>query len=180
MGVYTLRLAPLSTTLVAHSLLTRNAGGVLNEAKPKNQKLDIVVVRVNRAGETCNARPCHNCLCMMKAVGIRKVHYSVSPTEMVCESVKDMISIQSSSVTKHIAKLNGLCSDDVDSSDKYYEHLLRKYFPPTIRRYNLDSFVRYNLSNVLPTYKVKMDGSKHIVWILDSADNAVIQAALIP
>ena len=178
MGVYTLRLAPLLATLVAHSRLTGNAGGVLNEAKPKNQKLDIVVVRVNRAGETCNARPCHNCLNMMKAVGIRKVHYSVSATEMVCENVKDMISIQTSSVAKHIERLNGNCL--VDSSDKYYEDLLRKYFPPAIRRYNLDSFVRYNLSNVLPTYKVKLDGSKHLVWILDSTDNPVIQAQIWP
>lgn len=114
----------------------------------------------------------------MKAVGIRKVHYSVSATEMVCESVKDMISIQSSSVTKHIEKLNGNCR--VDDINKYYEQLLLKYFPPTIRKYNLDSFIRYNLSNVLPTYKVKMDGSKQLVWILDSTDKPVIQAHLLP
>lgn len=174
--------ARLLTTLDDRYRSTRNAGGVLNQAKPKNQKLDITVVRVNRSGETCNARPCHNCLCMMKSVGIRKVYYSVSPTEIVCESVKDMISIQASSVTKHIARLNGVYSGDKDNPnpDKYYEQLLHKYFPPTIRRYNLDSFVRYNLSNVLPNYKIKMDGNKHIVWILDSTDNPIIQAALLP
>ncbi len=149
-------------------------GGALNQVKSKKQKLDIVVIRVNRAGETCNARPCHNCLNMMKAVGIRKVHYSVSPSELVTENVKDMVSIQASSVTKYLDKIKG--NYDFETPDKYYEKLLTENFPPSIRQYNLDSFIRYNLSNVLPYHKVIIDGTKHIVWILDSLDNPIIKA----
>jgi hypothetical protein len=154
--------------------LIRNAGGALNQANSKNQKLDIVVIRVNRSGETCNARPCHNCLSMMKAVGIRKVHYSVSPNELVSENVKDMVSIQASSVTKYLDKIKG--NNNFNTPDKYYEKLLTENFPTSIRQYNLDSFIRYNLLNVLPLHKVVIDNTKHLVWILDTLDNPIIKA----
>jgi hypothetical protein len=177
-GVYTLRLAPLLTILVAHCRTIGRRGGVFYGAKPKNTKLDIVVVRVNRSGETCNARPCFNCLNMMKAVGIRRVYYSINPDEVICENVKDMVSIQASSVTRHIEKLNG--NQFVDDSDKFYENLLTKMFPSTIRKYNLEKFIAHNLMNVLPTYQVKIDNRSHIVWILDSNLKPIIKSELIP
>ena len=156
----------------------KKKGGVFYGAKPKNQKLDIVVVRVNRSGETCNARPCYNCLNMMKAVGIRRVYYSISPDEFICENVKDMVSIQSSSVTRHIEKLNGNML--VDDADKYYQDLLSKFFPSSIRRYNLEKFIAHNLTNVLPTYEVKIDVRSQLVWILDANKKIVIKSNLIP
>ncbi len=115
----------------------------------------------------------------MKAVGIRRVYYSVSPTEMVCENVKDMISIQASTVSKHVEKVNGRCTDiDDDNPDKFYEYLLKKNFPPVIKRYNLDSFIQHNLRNDLPNYKVKIEGGKEkqIVCILNSSGQIVIKA----
>ncbi len=119
----------------------------------------------------------------MKAVGIRRVHYSVSPTELVCENVKDMISIQASTVSKHVEKINGTC-DVVDDENphKFYEYLLKKNFPTSIKRYNLDSFIQYNLSNDLPTYKVKIVGKndKQVVWILNTNEQVVIKASVIP
>lgn len=114
----------------------------------------------------------------MKAVGIRKVHYSVSPTELVSENVKDMVSIDASSVTKFLDKIKG--NYIFNSSDEYYEKLLTENFPSSIRQFNLDSFIQYNLLNVLPLHKVVIDSTKHIVWILDTLDNALIQAELLP
>jgi hypothetical protein len=169
---------PLSTISGAHWHLTRKRGGVFYGPKSKNQKLDIVVVRVNRSGETCNARPCYNCLNMMKAVGIRRVYYSINSDEVVCENVKDMVSIQASSVTRYIDKLNGnKLADDVD---KYYQDLLTKFFPSTIRKYNLDKFIVHNMSNYLPLYEVKIDQRSQIVWILDSNKKPIIKSKLIP
>ncbi len=118
----------------------------------------------------------------MKAVGIRKVYYSVSPTELVCENVKDMISIQASTVTKHVEKINGNCMDiDDENPNKFYEYLLKKNFPPAIKRYNLDSFIRHNLTNDLPTYKVKIEGKngKQVVLILNTNEQVVIKAHVI-
>jgi deoxycytidylate deaminase len=142
----------------------------------KNQKRDIVVIRVNRAGETCNARPCYKCLMMMKSVGIRRVYYSINSYEIICENVKDMVSIQASSVTRQLDKLKR--NQLVDNTDLYYKDLLTKLFPSIIKRYNLDNFIAYNLSNVLPTYEVKIDKETNIVWILDNNKIPIIKSKL--
>ncbi len=117
-----------------------------------------MVVRVNKIGDICNARPCYNCLDMMKAVGIRKVYYSISSNNIICEKVKDMISIQASLVDKQVddikSNYNNNFKSPVYDTNKYYEKLLIKNFPKTIRQSNLDNFIIHNLVNVLPTYKV--------------------------
>jgi hypothetical protein len=152
-------------------------GGALNGDQPKNLKLDIVVVRVNRTGEICNARPCYNCLNMMKSVGIRRVHYSVGPGVIVSENVKNMVSIQASAVTIHIEKING--NPLVNQIDKFYENLLTRFFPPIIRKDNLDKFITHNLSNVLPTHEVKIDNKLQSVIILDPNKKLIIKSKLL-
>ena len=141
-------------------------------------KLDLVVVRVNRTGATCNARPCHNCLDMMKSVGIRKVYYSVNSELVVCENVKDMISIQSSSVDKYLDQINNSYYKDNNS---YFECLLKKNFPTIIRKHNLDNFIQYNLSKLLPKHKVNIqtNNSTTYVWITDINDNEIIKATVV-
>jgi hypothetical protein len=161
--------------------LIGSAGGVFYQTKEsKVQKLDLVVVRVNKMGSPCNARPCYNCLDMMKAVGIRKVYYSIGPDEIVCENVKDMISIQASSVAKHIAKLNGNCT--VDNPNKFYENLLLKYFPKIVRKHNLESFIAHNFTYVLPTYRAVLNRKSEVslVIIYDSTDRIIASAHVVP
>ena len=146
---------------------------MLNKETTKNLKLDITVIRINRNGDPCNARPCYNCLNMMKSVGIRRVYYSISPLELVCENVKDMISIQASHVTKYIEKLN----NNNDNNEKFYENLLKKNFPNIVKRHNLNSFIQHNLNNVLPTYKVEI--TKQMVLIMNSNGLVIIKASVI-
>jgi uncharacterized CHY-type Zn-finger protein len=136
-----------------------NTGGVFYQEKnTKFTKLNLMVVRVNKLGDICNARPCYNCLDMMKAVGIRKVYYSISSDNIICEKVKDMISIQASLVDKQVddikSSYNNNFKSPVYDTNKYYEKLLIKNFPKTIRQSNLDNFIIHNLVNVLPAYKV--------------------------
>jgi hypothetical protein len=179
--VYTLRLTPSFPTMESLCRLIGSAGGVFYQTKEsKVQKLDLVVVRVNKMGSPCNARPCYNCLDMMKAVGIRKVYYSIGPDEIVCENVKDMISIQASSVAKHIAKLNGNCT--VDNPNKFYENLLLKYFPKIVRKHNLESFIAHNLTHVLPTYRAVLNRKSEVslVIIYDSTDRIIASAHVVP
>jgi len=91
----------------------------------KRTKLDLIVIRINKNGDLCNSRPCYNCLNMMKTIGIRKVYYSISNTEIICENVKDMISIQCSAVSRYIEK----CNFKTDYTlDQYYENLLIKIY----------------------------------------------------
>ena len=186
--VYTRKLVQLFRTMESLCRLIGSAGGAFYQKKElKVQKLDLVVVRINKSGDQCNARPCHNnnlcnsrpcfnCLDMMKAVGIRKVYYSVSPNEIVCENVKDMISIQASSVTKHIAKLNGNYTDN--DPNKFYENLLLKCFPKIVRKHNLESFITHNFTNVLPSYRVVQNST--IVIIYDNTSRVIVTAYIVP
>jgi hypothetical protein len=165
--------------------LIRSEGGVFyalkNAPKKANNKIDLIVARVNRAGEICNARPCYNCLNMMKAVGIHKVYYSISVDKLVCENVKDMISIHVSSPICDIER-NIKPSNEPMNKKMYYEHLLKKYFPTIIRKHNLDSFLRHNLSNVLPTFiiKITMTKSCQYVCIKNEFNHSIMKAQVIP
>ena len=108
-----------------------------------------MVVRVDNNGKMCNARPCNGCLNMMKSIGIIKVYYSVNNNDIICENVKDMISIQVSFASKMVEKMNGRMLA-INDKRKYYILLLQKYFPSTIRKHNLDNFIKYNLINIIP------------------------------
>ena len=162
--------------------MIRSGGGVFYgpEKKSKNQKNDLMVVRVNKGGDICNARPCCKCLAMMKAVGIRKVYYSVGGDggKIICEKVKNMVSIQVSTVTKLIEKING--NKLADKHNEYYEALIKQLFPAIIRKHNFDSFVQYNLLNVLPNYKtiIILEKGQSYAKILDYS-NKIIACAII-
>lgn len=154
----------------------KKSGWILGERY--KSKLDLAVVRINKLGEICNARPCHNCLNMMKTVGIRRVYYSINPELVVCENVKDMISIQSSSVDKHIDLLN---NTDYQDHNSYYENLLIKYFPKIIRKHNLDNFIKYNLSNLLPNHKfiIEIINNQSFIRIINIYNKDIIRATVI-
>lgn len=160
----------------AHAMISYYGNVFSNINRKKIHKLDLYVTRVNKAGEICNARPCFKCLELMKYLKIRKVYYSISGNETVCENVKDMISIQTSSVHKFLLsnKLN-------ITIDEHYIKLLKQKFPTEIRRHNLDNFIRYNLSNVLPTYKVIISGNRRnkIVTILSDTKIQIVQAIIL-
>ena len=116
----------------------------------------------------------------MKAVGIRKVYYSISVDELVCENVKNMISIHVSSPVNDIKR--NIKSDAPINKTMYYELLLKKYFPAIVRQHNLDSFLRYNLSNVLPTFIIKtiIIESCQYVYIKNELNRFIMKAQVIP
>jgi hypothetical protein len=110
----------------------------------------------------------------MKTVGIKKIYYTASEGELVCETVKDMISIQSSYATKYFDNLKETIP--YDSSEDYHERLLKKYFPPKIKLKNLDNFVKHNFINVLPKYHIIRDGN--YIKILNVENKLVVQSIL--
>lgn len=144
----------------------------LANTKPIKYIIDLIVLKINKTGEMLNARPCYYCLDMMKAVGIKKVYYTVSPNKLNCENVKDMLSIQISGVTKQLKKINQ------DNNDQFFEDLLKKIFPSIIRHHNLVSFINYNLINVLPELKVQLIKNK--VLLINNNNIIVIEAFMIP
>ena len=136
------------------------------------------MIRVNNSGNLCNSRPCYNCLNMMKAVGIKRVHYSDDSGDIITETVKDMISIQASIVTKLIHNLK---LDTKVDNNTYFQNLLKKLFPFEIKKENFEKFIKYNLSCVLPehTYIFKNTNGTTFVSIIDKDENEIVTSKLI-
>jgi len=129
-----------------------------------NKIKELAVIKVSKGGSLSNARPCIYCLDMMKSVGIKKVYYSVS-NDLICENVKDMVSIQISACTKIVKKITP------ENNDKFHEDLLKNIFPEEIKYNSLISFINYNLLNVLPNHKYKILNDKFIFY---SKDNNIL------
>ena len=125
-------------------------GDAIYHPKGKEQKLkklDIIVIRVNTIGKMHNSRPCSHCLNMMKSTGIRRVHYSNELGEIVTETVKDMISIQTSSISRMI-------DNNIRIPVAQYSESLLKNIPSVMKKKNFEHFVKYNMSNVLPKHLI--------------------------
>ena len=164
-----------------------NQNPIFIENKQNNKKFNLIVIRINKNNELCNARPCYNCLNMMKAANIHKVYYSVSATELICENVKDMISIYISKFYKQ-NEINEKCKANENSKihdnkilTLYYENLIKKIFPTIVKQHNLDIFIKYNLALVLPYYSVKLIKKNNINYIivLNSTNDIIIYSKII-
>ena len=120
----------------------------------------------------------------MKAVGIRRVNYTDDTGNVVTENVRDMVSIQASSVTRFIHHLK--TSDDPDKepgdNHEYFEKLLKDLFPATVKRYNFYNFMKHNFKNVLPdyTYSIESKDGKEVVMIYSPKSELVTSSTLLP
>ena len=73
----------------------------------------------------------------MKIVGIKRVYYNVKPDIIIYERVKDMISIQTSSVCKFIRqKYYRVPIND----NEFFKELLIRLFPNRVKKANLNYF----------------------------------------
>ena len=104
-----------------------------------------------------SARPCFNCLNIMKLVGIKRVYYSIKPDMIVCEKVKDMISIQASGVCKMIRQKYFHAPK---SDNEFFKDLLKRLFPDRVKKNNLNYFLNHNFKIVLPDYGYKIYNTK--------------------
>jgi deoxycytidylate deaminase len=114
---------------------------ISSKCKLIRKKIDIVVIRINGKGDAVNSRPCYNCLKLMQDIEIRNVFYSMDSNRLICERVKDMISIQSSYITRTLyCKKYQIQSTDNEFSDV----IVKSYFPNKVKRYNLLLFINTN------------------------------------
>jgi len=135
--------------------------------------MDIIVIRVNQNDELVNARPCYNCLDMMKAAGIRKVHYSIKGG-IITEKVSNMVSINASAILRKIEKkVYNAPHNDID----YYKRLLLIKFPKHIYRANLNYFLEHNVKNVLPYFKWIIKKNKIVFY--DNNDKLLLQSVIL-
>lgn len=158
-------------------MYSQKNGGSFYISKEKKIKCDLIVIRINRDEKMCTSRPCYNCLSMMKAVGIRRVYYTDNNENVICENVKDMISINASSVTRLIHKIRTENSMKRSDND-FFENLLRTLFPEKIKKINFKLFIQYDLSNVLPKHSYYI-GDDNIVVICNFENKEIVKSKLI-
>lgn len=130
-----------------------------------------------KCGGIGNARPCVNCLKMMQDIGIKKVYYSSGKgNEIINENVKNMVSIQISSVSRYC---NNLETDM--KKNNYLENLIKKVFPKKIKENNLFYFLEYNFKNVLPdySYSITSINKLKIIVIYDDKNKLVTNSEII-
>lgn len=121
------------------------------------RKMDIIVIRINSNGDTVNSRPCYDCLKIMQDIEIKNVFYSTNSNCLICERVKDMVSIQSSHVTRTLlCKKYQIKISDYEFSDK----IVSSYFPNKVKRHNLLLFMN---NNNLPNYLIFIVGDRVII-----------------
>lgn len=133
---------------------------ISKKVKNKGRKLDIVVIRINHNGDTVNSRPCYNCLKMMQDIEIKNIFYTTSSSGFICERVQDMISIQSSHITRLLyCRKYKIQMTDSDCREK----ILKSYFPIRVKRYNLSLFIHNN------------DFPNHLIIVYD--DHVIIKNA---
>lgn len=147
------------------------------------KKFDLIVIRINKHSQLGNSRPCYNCLDLMKTVGINNVFYTTgNDDEMICENVKDMISIESSSSTIHYDSLltPRPCmnlTNHVSFVDSYFENLLKKVFPQKIKHKNLVYFIQYNYCCVCPNFSFKINLQNQVVFY-NSLHNVIVKSSI--
>ncbi len=81
----------------------------------------------------------------MKNLGIRRSYYSSGfNNEIKCELVKDMISIQDSSSSKHFCRTEfNYPKDDVN----YYKLIMNMHLPLEVKKESLENFINYYLKD---------------------------------
>jgi hypothetical protein len=164
--------------VVCSSTNIKNGGVFYTPNAKKLKKVNIFVVRVTKLNTTGNARPCQNCLQMMKDLNVNKVYYTSGINdEVICESVKNMISIQTSSVTKYLLALSNV----IIKNSNYFENLLIKQFPPKIKRDNLFYFLEYNFKNVLPEckYIIKNENGDKIIIFYNKNNEYLLKSIIV-
>jgi len=137
-----------------------------------NIKLNIIVIRFTKNGLTGNARPCYNCLNMMKDTNINKVYYTTGNDDIIIsENVSNMISIHISSVARYLLTFT--------NKNEYFDKLIRKLFPKHIKEINLIYFLQYNLKNILPDYKYNINYKNKIIYLYNNNNELIISSIII-
>lgn len=140
------------------------------------KKVDLIVVKIQKTGLLGNARPCMNCLNLMKTVGIKKIYYSILPDKIICEKVRDMVSIHVSRPTKILEKLyRNVPQNDLE----YYKFIIRKFIPDKIKRINLDFLLKYNMHIIKKFMFELIKINKRIYFIIKHNNTIIKQSEII-
>lgn len=154
--------------------------GVFKQVKLKNvKKHDLFVIRVsnkNDQEQLVNARPCENCLNMMKKIGINRVYYSDDDGNIISENVKDMISLHSSSV---IIKIHTKIINN-QTIYKFWENQIKNKLPKYVKQNNFDKFIKYDFKSLMPDFNFIIFENNNIKTVkFINSNNQIINSIII-
>lgn len=150
----------------------RKFGWRFHMSTRKKEKHDIMVIRINKSDKNSiqlvNARPCQNCLEMMKSIKIKRVYYSNNLGEIVCENIKDMVSIHSSRVMiKYDTQLKINIFNTPNSNTAklneaiYWERLIKNKIPDIMKEENFKYFIDYDFKSLESKYKIVINKTSY-------------------
>lgn len=96
----------------------------------------------------------------MRAVGIRRVYYSIDDN-IVCENVNQMVSINASSVLRYLERQ---VYNAPESDKEYFINLLMRKMPEYLRLKNIECFINYNFLDVLPDFSYTLTKSNFKIF----------------
>jgi len=74
----------------------------------KNNKMDLIILRVNKYGKLCNSAPCYHCTCFLETINnkqfikINRIYYSTTCGNINYIKFNEWVSLQKSN--KHISR----------------------------------------------------------------------------
>lgn len=140
----------------------------------KKTNYEIIVVRFDRNRLVKSARPCRDCLCAMKAYGIKKVHYTTDYGNIVVENVSDMHSIHHSFVALKYHKIT-YPKSWISTKAYFIKSLIN--LPSCMKKYNFFMLWKHNLCNILPMLRYSI--KKNWIYIMDDSNNLLIKILLL-
>ncbi len=97
---------------------------------------------------------------MMKAVGIKKIYYSIDGG-VVCERVNHMVSINASNIARCMeAKFYRAPVD----FNEYFKKLITRNIPSELRLENIKYFIEHNFVLTLPDWTFKITKDKFVIY----------------
>jgi len=83
--------------------------GLIRVKKCKKQKMDLVVIRINKSGNLCESAPCYHCtkeLEKTKVVSINKLYFSRSDGTITCVKFSEWIKNENLHISKGWRRMN--------------------------------------------------------------------------
>ena len=168
----------------------KKIGWRINDSERKKiKKYAIIVIRIDKRDkdsvQLMNARPCQNCLNMMKSIGLKKVYYSDDKGDIVCEQIKNMVSIHTSHVT---IKINSITKNKEEVSKQklkqnYFDESIRR-LPDIIKKGNFLNFINYDYKTISHFYQlessiIKEKNGYFTKFIFTNINNEFLKAVIV-
>ena len=97
----------------------QKAKALIRCKKIKKNKMDLIVIRINKSGKLCESAPCYHCtreLSINNIIDINKLYYSRADGTITCVKFSDWLENGTSHISKGWKFVQKLNSEDYSKS----------------------------------------------------------------